>query len=611
MNNTRNFCIIAHIDHGKSTIADRMLEVTNTIDKRKMKEQYLDGMELERERGITVKMAPVRMEYHQGKQDQNDNIKTSDSRYILNLIDTPGHSDFSYEVSRALAAVEGAIVLVDGGQGIQAQTLSVYHKAKALGLKIIGAINKIDLFDDREDERLLTAINDLSELIEVNPDDIALISGKTGEGLEGLLDKVVSEVPSPKEESKGYSRALVFDSFYDNHKGIIAGIRIFDGNINKGDNLSLFVSKENFTAKEVGYFVPEMRSTEKIHTGEIGYVATGVKDPEDVRIGDTMTNMKVQGAKLEDKFSPLPGYEDPKPVVFVSFYPEDADKYEDLGSALQKLRLNDSSISIQQDRNEVLGRGYKVGFLGKLHFEIVVERISTEFNVEVINSFPSVIYKIKTPSGWEEITTPEEKPENTMEIQEPIVDLEVIVPPEYLNSIISMQEYFRMKGLEIDTAGRRMMITAKMPLSELIDDFDDKLKSATSGFGSFSYDYAGHETSDIVGVEIHVSKDRVPGLSRFYHRSKVETEARSMVKKLKEVLPKVQYAQPIQAISGGKILAREDVPALKKNVTGHLYGGDRTRKMKLWQKQKKGKKKLKSLGQGKISGEVFRKLLEK
>ena len=650
MKNIRNFCIIAHIDHGKSTLADRMLETTGTVDARKMKEQYLDGMELERERGITIKMAPVRMVYRykvrspnveilnnakvQNSNDQNKSletenykIKNSDSKFILNLIDTPGHSDFSYEVSRALAAVEGAVILVDGAQGIQAQTLAVFYEAKKMGLKVLGVINKIDLFKDRRDERILSTINDVAELLGVSQEEIVLCSGKTGEGVDNLLEKIVENFPDPISSPHSFlrnsgtkasnlfspSRALVFDSFYDSHKGIIAGIRVFsakEGVFRKGENFYLMFSGKSFGAKELGYFIPEMKSVDKIFEGEIGYIATGIKNPEDVRIGDTI--IKTQETKENKEIEPLPGYEEPKSVVFVSLYPDDADKYEDLGNALQKLKLNDSSILIQQDRNEVLGRGYKVGFLGKLHFEIVVERLKAEFGVEVITTFPSVIYKVKSHAGeWTEITTPEELPVNATEIKEPVVNIETITPSEHLNNVLALQRPFRMKNLKIVSSGKRIMLSASMPLAELIEDFDDKLKSATSGFGSFSYKFAGYETSDIVGVEIHISKARVPGLSRFFHRSRFESEARAMVKKLKEVLPKVQYAQPIQAIYGSKIIAREDIPALKKNVTGHLYGGDRTRKMKLWEKQKKGKKKLKLLGQGKISAEVFRKMLEK
>ncbi|MEX1014950.1 MAG: translation elongation factor 4, partial [Candidatus Paceibacterota bacterium] len=585
----RNFCIIAHVDHGKSTLADRMLEITNTVDKRQMKEQYLDGMESERERGITIKMAPVRMKH-------ND--------YILNLIDTPGHSDFSYEVSRALAAVEGVVLLIDASQGIQAQTIANLRVANKLGLDIVAAINKVDLFKNENDlnDRLL----EVSDLLDIDPDSIYRVSGKTGEGVEELLQGVIDRI-SPPEINKGKPvRGLIFDSFYDNHKGVVAGVRVFDGQLKDNDDCSLEAVNKSFKIKELGFFTPQLKKQPLISTGNIGYIATGLKNPEDIRIGDTITLKEFSG-----KIETLPGYQEPQPVVFVSFYPEDADKYEDLGKSLQKLKLSDSSLMIDNDRNEILGRGYKVGFLGKLHYEIIEERLWDEFNMETVNSLPSVVYEVKTMEDeWIEIIRPENTPEGAQKIKEQVVDLEIIIPAEYLNDLLSIQHQFRLKDIKITSIGNMTKVKGLMPLPELISGFDETLKSISKGYGSFSYERDGFEEADVVRVDILVSKEIIPGLSRFIARDKHETEARRMVKKLKELLPKKQYAQPVQATADGKVVAREDVPAMRKDVTAGLYGGDITRKKKVLEKQKKGKKKLKKVGGAQIDSRVFKELLK-
>ena len=594
----RNFCIIAHIDHGKSTLADRFLEITGTVPERRMKAQYLDQLELERERGITIKMAPVRMTYSLKSEIHN-----------LNLIDTPGHSDFSYEVSRALVAVEGAILLVDAGQGIQAQTLANFRAAKAAGLKIIGAVSKIDLFENRNDDRLQRAIREVAQLLEVSQKDIFLVSGKTGEGVKELLEGVVHYVPSPPKDRSNHTRALVFDSFYDDHKGVVASVRVFSGKIKSDDNIYLLATKTGSKIKELGYFTPELKSDSELGAGEIGYIATGVKDPEKIKIGDTIIVPSNQ--QPTTSYQSLTGYKEPKPVVFVSFYPEEGNDHELLKRGLQKLKLNDSSLTVDPDQNEVLGRGFKIGFLGRLHFEITAERLSREFGISIMNTFPSVVYRVKVKGADIEIIKPEDLPENFDEIWEPMVRLEIIVPENHVNSLFPLQKLFRLSNITTETLQDRVKVDADMPLAELISDFDDKLKSATEGYASFSYELAGYKKSDVLRVDVLISGVSVPGLSRFFPKSTYEQEGREMIKRLKKLLPRQQFAQPIQAAVGANIIAREDIPALKKNVTGHLYGGDRTRKMKLWQKQKKGKKRLKERSQAKITPEVFKELLKK
>ncbi|MDP3725026.1 MAG: GxxExxY protein [Nanoarchaeota archaeon] len=766
--NIRNFCIIAHIDHGKSTLADRFLEITNTVEKRKMKAQLLDQMELERERGITIKMAPVRMVYHShrgtsqtetrkdaetellykditykirgaaftvrkniglghkeivyqkalaeelkknnlrfeqekvieifydgkkigtyqpdfivenkiilelkalpaiGKPQEEQlwsyikgssyklglliNFGSTDIEikrviydtarfpresasspresaqveYILNLIDTPGHSDFAYEVSRALHAVEGAILLVDATQGVQAQTLANLRAAEAANLKIIGALNKVDMNPVGLDDLTL----ELAELIGAEPDEIHRISGKTGEGVERLLQAVIEKIPPPKSQinadqdadKRGYNisvnlrnnpresavpaRALVFDSFYDNHKGIVASVRVVDGTF-EGDKETIFVATgRKWKPKEIGIFAPELTKKDALEEGEIGYIATGVKDVEGIKIGDTV----VQGVREGNASLLLTGYKEPNPVVFISFYPEDADEHEELGRALQKLRLSDSSISIEPDSNEILGRGFKVGFLGSLHFEIITERLKREFDIGVSTTFPSVAYRVKIKGEWKVITDPMDLSSDVEAVEEPMVQVEILLPQAYVSNFFGVQQIFRFGSMETETKGTKTQIRAFMPLSELMSDFDDKLKSATQGYASFSYEVAGYEPADMVRVDFLVAGEAIPGMSRLLPKSTFEKEARKTVERLKELLPRQQFVQAIQAAAHGRVIARENIPALKKNVTGHLYGGDRTRKMKLWKKQKKGKAKLKERAHVEITPEVFRELLKK
>ncbi len=588
--NIRNFVIISHIDHGKSTLADRFLEITKTVDSRQMKEQFLDSLESERERGITIKMAPVRMIY---------------GNYILNMIDTPGHSDFSYEVSRALAAVEGAILLVDITQGIQAQTLAKFYAAKKSGLKIIGAINKVDLISG--EEQLSRRIKDLADLIGCEPEEIHKISAKTGKGVEELLKKIIEKIPNLNENLSSASRALIFDSFYDDHKGIIASIRVFNGEFNVNEEAYLIAADEKFKMKEIGYFLPQLKPIGKLSVGEIGYIATGLKDPSHIKIGDTILR---NSALSQREFAnlALPGYDEPKPVVFVSFYPEESNQYDDLKKAFGRLKLNDSSLKFEADFNEVLGRGFKVGFLGKLHFEITAERLEKEFDIKTINSFPSVAYKVNNLI----IDNPADLPDDIKEILEPMINLEIISPSEHLGGILQLKEIFRMENIATNNLGTEgiILITAKMPLAELISDFDDRLKSVSEGFASFNYELTDYQKAELEKMEILVANASVAGLVRVVPRKKLEYEARKMVEKLKDVLPRQQFSQAIQAVAGGRIVARETMSAMKKDVTGYLYGGDRTRKMKLWKKQKKGKKKLLSMAQVRISAEVFKKIIK-
>ncbi len=624
----RNFVVISHIDHGKSTLADRFLEITGTVEARRMKPQYLDQLELERERGITIKMAPVRMIYHPDrgttrKDTRNDAGSNLLEEYILNLIDTPGHSDFSYEVSRALAAVEGAILLVDATKGIQAQTLSNFRAAKKAGLKIIGAVNKIDLNPPRAGESALL----LAELIGVPEKEIFRISGKTGEGVRDLLDAVVERVPPPRKSAENFSRALIFDSLYDDHKGIIAFVRFFDGSLSSGNEAELLASRTKFRVKESGYFSPQFRPASSLSGGEIGYVATGLKEPSLVKIGDTIvarnhadgTRNYAEKVRRDSASSPrqsaslvLPGYKEPSPVVFVSLYPDSGTQFEDLKKAMERLRLTDSSLSFEQDSSEALGRGLKAGFLGQLHFEITASRLEREFGVKFIASFPSVAYRVKLKGKTSVIKDPNNFPDDPDEVLQPMMGVEIFSPADYVSQILGLKEKFHIEVLEIKNIGNNVVISSKMPLIELTRNFDDRIKSVSSGFASFSYEIYGEEPAKVEKMEILVNGEPVSALTRIVFKDEAETEARATVERLKELLPKQQFAQAIQAKVRGRITARETIPAMKK-LLGNFgkTGGDRTRKMKLWKKQKEGKKKLKGMSRVSVPTEVFRDLLKK
>ena len=585
MQNIRNFVIIAHIDHGKSTLADRLLEVTGTVPPHKMKAQYLDQLELERERGITIKMAPVRMSY---------------KNYVLNLIDTPGHSDFSYEVSRSLKAVEGAVLLVDATQGVQAQTLANFHNAKKANLTIIGAVNKIDM---AADDQIESSLKDLADLLETSEEKLIKVSGKTGEGVEELLEKVIQEVPPPKNIQG--NAALVFSSLYDEHKGVVAFVRVFGGEFSGQANAQLLGTKTSFKIKEVGHFKPELKAEDTISEGEIGYIATGIKNPDSVKVGDTI-GPSSGGA-------PLVGFQVPSPVVFVSLYPDEGDDYEDFKTALYKLRLHDSSFSIASTVSEALGRGFQCGFLGRLHFEIVAQRLDREFNIKVVNSFPSVAYKVKLSKGeWVVIDNPKDFPDDYAEVMEPIVKVTILSPLNHLGSVLKLKETFRLSNIRTETRGERIIVTADLPLSDLISDFDDRLKSVSSGFASFSYEFLDYQKSKVKRLDILVAEEIVPGLSRVVYEGDLELVARKTVERLKDLLPRQQFSQAIQASVSGRIVARETIPAMKKALGDFgKNGGDRTRKMKLWKKQKEGKKKLKAMGRVTVSPQVFKELLKR
>ncbi len=592
LSNIRNFVITAHIDSGKSTLADRLLEVTHTVEARNMRPQYLDKLDLERERGITIKMAPVRMLY-----------TLNAIPYTLNLIDTPGHSDFSYEVSRALTAVDGAVLLVDATKGIQAQTLSNLRAARKAGLTILSAVNKVDLFKG-DDARIRKVLQSVADLLKVNTDEIFRISAKTGEGVDELLAAVVAKVPPPKSSDSDTAKALIFDSLYDDHKGIIAFVRVFSGKLSSGEVVELAASGAKFKIKEVGFFNPEFKSAEKIYSGGIGYVATGVKEPALVKIGDTVLKSKVVAA-------PLLGYKEPAPVVFISFYPDGKTEFEDLKRGFERLRLNDAALSFEPDTNEALGRGLKVGFLGQLHFEITASRLEREFNLEFLTSFPSIAYRVR--DGGEEfiVNQPQDFPDKPEKVWQPMIKLEIISPESYLSQVASLKNTFDLEIREIKSLGDNLIIEARMPLAELIRDFDDRVKSTSAGFASFSYELDGEAEADVEKLEILAVGEMVPALTRIVPKKDLEREARRTVEKLKGLLPKEQFSQAIQAQAHGRIIARETIPAMRKDVTGYLYGGDRSRKMKLWKKQQRGKEKLKKMARVELSPEVFREILKK
>jgi len=592
----RNFVIIAHIDHGKSTLADRFLELTGTVEKRKMREQFLDMHPLEREKGITIKMAPVRMVW-QG--------------YILNLIDTPGHVDFSYEVSRALACVEGAILLVDATQGIQAQTLANLELAKREHLVIIPAINKIDLPSadiDRTEAELKEVLGGVR---------VFKISAKTGEGVEELLGAVAEEVPMPEVRFKSLNaseerplRALIFDSVYDSYLGVVAHVRIFDGELRRGERLRFLATAAEAKAEGIGIFTPERTASEMLGIGEIGYIATGIKEPEKVRVGDTITRVKDLD-KMKSKPEPLPGYKEPVPLVYASIFPENQDEFEALYEALKKLKLNDASFFFELQEGGGWGRGFRAGFLGMLHMEIVAERIRREYGLKVIFTNPSTALKVKLRHGKTEVIFSATKlPEFYETIEEPWVEVEVITPPQFLWEVTALINERQGKILETATLGtERILVKFEASLREIIIDFYDRLKSISKGFASMVYTPSGFRPADLVRLDILVAGEKIPVFSEMVPREKAYTVGRERVKKLKEMLPRELFVVSLQACSQGRILARETLPALRKDVTGYLYGGDRTRKMKLWKKQERGKKKLKSLGRVRIPSEVFWKMM--
>ena len=592
--NIRNFCIIAHIDHGKSTLADRFLELTGAVEKRKMQEQMLDTMSIERERGITIKMQPVRMTH---------TIKSV--AYELNLIDTPGHVDFGYEVSRSLAAVEGAILLVDCTKGVQAQTLANLEQAQKIGLTIIPAVNKIDLPNAHPEETKL----EMAKLLDIEPEDILQISGKTGEGVLELLELVIANVPSPKGNANGPLKALIFDSSYDVYKGVVANIRVIDGAVKKHDVVKFMIAGTQSEVLEAGIFRPAYESTDVLNAGEIGYIATGVKEINKVRVGETVT--LVSNPAIE----PLHGYREPLRVVYASFFPQSADDFDILRDALSKLKLNDASFHFEPEQSDALGRGFRCGFLGVLHMDIIRERLNREYGIMPLITIPSVSYKIKMRNGAESLiysASDMGDPANLLEISEPIARLEILTNQEYLGAVMRLLDESR--GVYKDThyiTPEKIVLRYEAPLSEIIVDFYDRLKSATSGYASLSYDIVGFVKNDLIKMDILVAGDLVDPLSQIVPKASAEKRGKAMVEKLKEIIPRQLFSVSIQAAIGGKVIARSDISAMRKDVTGYLYGGDYTRKRKLLEKQKKGKKKMKASGSVNIPPDVYFKVLQK
>jgi GTP-binding protein LepA len=590
--NIRNFSIIAHIDHGKSTLADRLLERTGTIEARKMRDQVLDKMDLERERGITIKMQPARMKY-----------KAADGvEYIMNLIDTPGHIDFSYEVSRALSAVEGVILLVDSTQGIQAQTLTTLQMAKDAGCVIIPVLSKIDSPASRVDDVSL----ELAELLDIDPDTVLSVSGKTGEGVTELLEAVVALVPAPRP-SAGGARALIFDFSYSTHRGITVFARVFDGEFKKGDVLRFAAANERFTALETGIFMPDEVVTESLQAGEIGYIVTGVKEAGVVNVGDTVIANAGSTAGLE-------GFARPRPVVWASVYPEDQDHHTELRQSLERLRLSDSSLAFEEESSGVLGRGFRCGFLGMLHLEIIVERLKREFDLELIVTIPTIAYAVTDKKGNREVIyTPSRFPAfgETDMIEEPWVKVTLITPSESLSNMIQLFHDHEGNVLETEThLDGRIELRVEMPLRELMRGFFDKVKNASSGYASLSYEFMDERAADVVKLEIYVAEEPVAAFARVVSRRRAVEEGERMVEKLHEILPRQMFVLKIQAHALGRIVASRSISAFRKDVTGYLYGGDITRKMKLLEKQKKGKARRGVHAKMDIPQDVFMKMVQ-
>ena len=594
MSNIRNFSIIAHIDHGKSTLADRFLELTKTIDSDHLIPQYLDRLNLEREHGITIKMHPVRMNY----EDNGLN-------YILNLIDTPGHIDFAYEVSRSLAAVEGAILLVDISQGIEAQTISHLEMARQQNLKIIPALNKIDLGGfDLEKRR-----QELAELLKVEPVEISLVSAKTGLGVKELLKRVIDEIPAPRQK-EGPARALIFDSHYDPFQGVIAYVRVFEGSFSPKDKIYLFAHQQSAEIVSLGIFKPALEKTSKLSAGEIGWIATGLKDPNLIRPGETICHFNER-----NEVEPLVGYQEPKPLVFASFYPANQKDYENFKEAVLKLKLNDSSLSYEVENSEILGKGFRLGFLGLLHLEITQERLAREYALSVITSEPLIPYRIYEKNRLEPniLINPSDfpSPDKIEKTEEPWMKVKLTAPPQYLSALIKMMNNYRGFIVDINNFREdRILMTAEMPFKELFRGLENNLKSVTNGFGILEYSLLDYRPVALEKLEVYLAGEHFGIFDILIEKEKLAKEARQLALLLKNILPAQNYPLIIQIKHGGKILARETISALKKDVTAHLYGGDRTRKVKLWQKQKKGKRRLAQYAKLSLGSDIYLKLIK-
>ncbi len=586
----RNFCIIAHIDHGKSTLADRLLELTGTVEKRAMKAQLLDKMDLEREKGITIKLAPVRMKYKE---------------YELNLIDTPGHVDFSYEVSRSLEACEGAILVVDASQGIQAQTLANVYLAMAADLKIIPVLNKIDL--PAADVERVSA--EVVSLLGCTKEEILHISAKTGQGVEAVLERVVQDIPPPTGDSSEPTRALIFDSYYDDFRGVILYVRVVDGAIHKNTPIKMMATAAQGIALEVGALKPDMSPLQGLQAGEIGYIVTNLKSTREAKVGDTVT---LPGSPAGE---PLPGYKDVKPFVYAGFFPESNEYYQELKDAIEKLSLSDSALQYEPENSPVLGFGVRVGFLGLLHMDIVRERLEREYNLDLVVTNPSTDYEISLLSGEDiDIKSAADLPDSAKirEIREPWIKGEVVCPKEYVGGVIQL--IAGKRGLQKNLSyvdAQLALIDFEAPLANLLTDFYDQLKSITSGYGSFNYELDDYRAEDLVRLDFYVAGEKVDALSIMVHRSEAQSLGRTTVEKLKEVIPRQNFQVSLQAGIGGKFIAREDISAYRKDVTTGLYGGDVSRKKKVLAKQAKGKKRMKRFGKVDIPAEAFTVLLKR
>lgn len=600
-NHLRNFCIIAHIDHGKSTLADRFLEVTGTVSKRDMKNQLLDSMDLERERGITIKLTPVRMPY-----------ELNGEKYTLDLIDTPGHVDFNYEVSRSLAAVEGAILLVDATQGVQAQTIGNLYLAIEQNLTIIPVINKIDSPAANIEKTKAEIIH----LLGCAEEEIILASGKTGQGVENILQAIVKKIPTPKDNSTSAPRALIFDSSYNEFKGVVASVRITDGEIKKGDKIYLMTTDTPAEVLELGYYTPKFQPATVLKNGEIGYIVTGLKEVRDCRVGDTITTLNSEKTGVAKE--PLPGYKEVKPMVYAGIFPKEGDGYEQLRDAIDRLKLSDSALIYEPEHSQALGFGFRCGFLGMLHLDIFQERLKREFNLEVVITVPSVAYKIEKTNG-EKLTihSPQEMPDTSRiaEISEPWMILDIITPKDYVGNVMGL--IAERRGRYINTeylstgSDQRALLHYQIPLAALITDFYDKLKTVTSGYASMNYELVGYEKTDVVKIDILVAEEQVEALATLVWRDDAYHIGKKICESLKDSLPRQQFELKIQAAIGGKVIASERLGALRKDVIAKLYGGDVTRKMKLLEKQKKGKKRMMAHSKVDIPPEAYLSVLKR
>ncbi len=589
----RNFCIIAHIDHGKSTLADRLLQVTGTVEDRQMKEQFLDNMDLERERGITIKLQAARMNY-KAKDGQ---------QYVLNLIDTPGHVDFSYEVSRSLAACEGALLVVDASQGVEAQTLANVYLALEHNLEIIPVLNKIDL-PGAEPERV---VSEIEEIIGLDCSGAILASAKEGIGIDQILEAIVERVPPPQNTVSEPLRALIFDSYYDSYRGVIVYFRVMDGTLKKGDRIYLMVSGKEYEIDEIGVLSPTQKQVEELHAGEVGYLAAAIKAVADARVGDTITLSKAKATE------PLPGYTEANPMVFCGMFPIDADQFEDLREALGKLELNDAALHYEPETSSAMGFGFRCGFLGLLHMEIVQERLEREYDLDLIITAPSVVYKVTTLKGEVlDIDNPSRlpSPNEREKIEEPYVQVDMITPETYVGTLMELAQNRRgvFKDMKYLTKGRTTL-TYELPLAEVVTDFFDQMKSRTRGYASMEYHLIAYRENPLVKLDIMINGDPVDSLAMIVHRDKAYNVGRSMAEKLKELIPRHQFKVPIQASIGSKVIASEHIPALRKDVLAKCYGGDISRKKKLLQKQAKGKKRMKSVGTVDVPQEAFMAVL--